>query len=303
MAISRELTRVSPEIVVHIAAPGTTTADIEDWKWTLPTLTVSFGRLPGFVPRRGPILQNRAIKKLDQYHRFRDAGISSPRTERFKFGQRYLEHDFGRFVVLKPLPLELTSLQVGMMLCETARLQEQSQAAFPPEHFLRRAPALVQSFVDTGRRPEYFRVLTLLGEPILWMRVKSAAEQVDLGRLTVLDIEKAIVDPRSTLGTAGTNFAKFLEFEVPDDVMALARIVYAVFPDIPLQACDIVREDSSGRLFILEINAGGNTWDFSSHRVAGSREKLGGRTGLVSLYDPWTRAARVLIKKTRELAA
>jgi hypothetical protein len=41
-------------------------------------------------------------------------------------------------------------------------------------------------------------------------------------------------------------------------------------PGIPLQACDIVREDSSGRLFILEINAGGKTWDFSFRRVEGT---------------------------------
>jgi hypothetical protein len=301
MEIAQEVTRVSPEIVVHIAAPGTTSADIEDWKWSLPTLTVGLGRLMAFIPRRGPILQNMAIKKLDQYHRFRDAGIASPRTERFKFGQRYLEHEFGQFVVLKPLPLSLTSSQQGIMLCETARLHEISPAAFVSAHFLRRAPALVQSFVNTGRKPEYFRVLTLLGEPILWMRIKSAVEQVDLDKSAPPDIEQAVVDPRSTFGDA-TNFADFLEFEVQDDVVELARAAYDAFPRIPLQACDIVREQSSGRLYILEINAGGNTWDFSSRRVADSREKLGGRTGLVSMYDPWTRAAQALIRRTRELA-
>jgi hypothetical protein len=70
-------------------------------------------------------------------------------------------------------------------------------------------------------------------------------------------------DPRGTFGAAGTNFAEFLKFEAPADVMAHTRIAYDAFPGIPLQASDIVRDYSSGRLFILKINAGGNTWDFS----------------------------------------
>lgn len=297
--IARALVRIAPEIAVHIAEPGSTDAHVAAWKWQLPTLTVSLGALRGFMPRRGPILQNRAIKKLDQYQRFSAAGLASPHAERFVFGRRYDEAQFGSHAVLKPLPLNLTSMVRSVLMWPTGRLHEIREESFPPDHFLRRAPALVQRFIDTGRRPEYFRVLTLLGEPILWMTVMSAADQADLSG----DTAEAIVDPRSTYGLEGLDFAQLLAFAVPDDALAFARDVYAAFPDIPLQACDIVREAATERLFILEINAGGNTWDFSSKRVAQSREKLGGRDRLVAIYDPWPKAARALIAKVRELAA
>jgi hypothetical protein len=303
MDIAREVVRQAPEIVVHIAAPGSTVDDVEGWKWRLPTLTVSLGGLGRFLPRRGPILQNRAIKKLDQYRRFVASGIPSPRAERFEFGHRYLETDFGKFVVLKPLPLNLTSSASNLMLFRTKELHEISPTAFAPDHFIRQAPVLVQRFIDTGHKPDYFRVLTLLGEPILWMRVKSATEQVNLSVAEADAIGKAVVDPRSTYETAGGDFTELLEFEVPFDVAEFARHAYAAFPDIPLQACDIVRDAATGQLFILEINAGGNTWDFSSRRVAEGRDKLGGRAKFIALFDPWPKAAKALIGKTRELAS
>lgn len=303
IAIAREVVKAAPEIIVDIAAPGSSANDVEPWKWTLPTLTVSLGRLGKFMPRRGPILQNRPVKKLEQCRRFKSVGISTPHTEPFEFGRQYFEADFGKFAVLKTLPLALTSSGREMILLPTRRLHQISIAEFPEDHFLRRAPALVQRFIDTGPKPEYFRVLTLLGEQILWMRVKSATEQVDLCEPEGDHLREAIVDPRSTYESAGENFLDLLEFEVPSDVIEFARAAYKAFPDIPLQACDIVREAATGHLFILEINAGGNTWDFSSRRVAASREKLGGRARLISIYDPWPRAATALIRKVRELAS
>lgn len=301
--IARAVVKLAPEIAVHIAEPGSTADHVAESSWRLPALTVALGPLGGFLPRRGPILQNKQVKKLDQHSRFTAAGVASPHAERFEFGRSYSEADFGRLAVLKPLPLDLTSTVKNVLLWETARLGKITQAAFEPDHFLRRAPALVQRFIDTGARPEYFRVLTLLGEPLLWMRVKSASEQVDLAAGTAEALTGAIIDPRSTYGTAGGDFSQLLEFEVPGDVLLFARRVHTAFPQIPLQACDIVREQATGQLFVLEINAGGNTWDFSSRRVAASREKLGGRQRLIALYDPWPKAARALISKVRELAA
>lgn len=301
--IARAVVRIAPEIAIHIAEPGSTAAHVDDWKWRLPTLTVALGELYRFMPRRGPILQNRAIKKLDQHARFTAAGLASPHAERFEFGRRYAEAQFGPLAVLKPLPLNLTSLARNMMIWPTERLHEITQNQFPPEHFLRQAPALVQRFIDTGKRPEYFRVLTLLGEPILWMLVKSAADQPDLYSGAEAMQADAIIDPRSTYGREGVDFDQLIGFEAPQDVFDFARAVYAAVPEIPLQACDILREAATGRLFIIEINAGGNTWDFSSERVAGSREKIGGRDRLVQLFDPWPKAARALVTKVRELAA
>src|SRR5262249_7364655 len=115
-------------------------------------------------------------------------------------------------------------------------------------------------------------------------------------------IRQAVVDPRSTYGFQGADVEKLIEFSVPEEVLEFATLVNRAFTEIPLQACDILREKETGILYIVEINAGGNTWDFSSRRVAEARTRLGGRSHFIKLYDPWPKAAWALVRKVREMA-
>jgi len=300
LEIAHHVQKIAPEILTHIAGTGTTAKDIPTWKY--PTLVVSFYAADRFVPLRGRFLQNKSIPKLDQFSRFSSVDLPTPYTKKFVFGRRYEPKEFGRFVVLKPLPLSRTSTGRDYLLCETSRLSELRQQDFEPEHFLRRAPALVQQFIDTGTWPEYFRVLTLFGQPLLWMRVRSARAQIDLHDAGGAATREAIVDPRSTYGFQGADIKELIEFSVPEEVLDFATRVNRAFPEIPLQACDILREAGTGILYIVEINAGGNTWDFSSKRVAEAREKIGGRSRYIEAYDPWPKAAWALVRKVRELA-
>ena len=297
--IARAVVKTAPDIAVHIAEPGSTDAHVADGNGSCPRSLCRSALFAGSCRGAGRSCRTGRSRSWTSTRDLSRRGLRSPHAERFVFGRLDSEAQFGSHAVLKPLPLNLTSGVKNVLMWRTDRLRQTVADLFAPDHFLRRAPALVQRFIDTGKRPGYFRVLTLLGEPILWMEVMSAADQADLSG----DAADAIVDPRSTYGLEGLDFSQLLAFEVPDDVLAFARAVYASHPDIPLQACDIVREAATGRLFILEINAGGNTWDFSSKRVADLREKLGGRDRLVALYDPWPKAARALIAKVRELAA
>lgn len=302
LEIGQEILRQASDINVHILTTRDTASAIPATKWQLPTLTVAFNPLGQFVPERGRIFYNRQIKKLDQHGRFRACGIATPHTARFDFGGSYDEADFGRLAVLKPLPLNLTSFGDSVQLFRTRRLAELKAADFPPGHFLRKAPALVQQYIDTGLRPHYFRVLTLFGEPILWMRVSSPAERGNVDG-TDDEIEQVVVDPRHKSVTKGVPITELLTYDVPEEVKQFGRRMYDAFPDIPLQACDVLREWPSGRLYAIEINAGGNTWDFSSRRVAEGLEKLGGRGALLKEFDPWPKAARALIAKVRECAS
>ena len=93
------------------------------------------------------------------------------------------------------------------------------------------------------------------------------------------------------------------ELEVAPDVIAFARRMHEAFPSIPLKGCDILREESTGRLYAIEINGGGNVWHFSSALFTRSRSQMGGRDAMVEHYDPWPKAARILIQMTREHAA
>jgi len=59
------------------------------------------------------------------------------------------------------------------------------------------------------------------------------------------------------------------------DVLAMARAAHKAFPEIPLIGCDIIREAGSDRLYVLEVNPGGNTWHFSSNSARGMRKAMG----------------------------
>ena len=56
------------------------------------------------------------------------------------------------------------------------------------------------------------------------------------------------------------------------DVLAFAREVHGAFPRKPVLGIDILKRESDGKLFALEVNAGGNVWHLSSpkekHRPA-----------------------------------
>ena len=56
------------------------------------------------------------------------------------------------------------------------------------------------------------------------------------------------------------------EFTRDTDILDLASWTYSALPEIALQGVDILREASSGKLYVLEANPGGNTWIFSKER-------------------------------------
>jgi hypothetical protein len=83
------------------------------------------------------------------------------------------------------------------------------------------------------------------------------------------------------------------------EILAFGRLVHAAMPGIPLQGIDILRDVKDGRLYVLENNAGGNTWAFSSQRGENARRALGGAEAMVNQFGAWDIAADVLIKRTR----
>ena len=165
--IAKEVTRQAPEIAVYIATPFDNVATVPPHRWKLPVLTVAIGtELGKFVPVRGRSLENRKYKKLEQFSRFVASGIRTPLTERFTFGKVYDEEKWGELVILKPLSLTLTSKGGSVRLFRTRSLHHLKTSDLPEGHALKKAPALVQQFVDTGIYPSKWRVLSLLGEPL-----------------------------------------------------------------------------------------------------------------------------------------
>lgn len=297
--IAVEIAKLRRRIHVSIVSPHDTEAAIEDW--TQPTLTVSFGSLGMFVPRRGRVFRNVGIPKLEQYARLTEAGLATPKTARFVAGVDYDPAVWGEFVVLKPLPLRRTSKGADVHLIRTAKLNAMRLEHFPPSHTARRMPVIIQTFIDTGPRPTSYRVLTLFGETLHLMKMSLPVTRPSL---TAPDevIEQAKI--ASNLADPNDPTAYLMEQELVYDsqLVALGGRVHAVFARWPLLGCDIVIDETSGVPHVLELNAGGNTWHFSSPAAAHGR-KVTPRSERIRQFDAWKVAARALARVTEEFAS
>jgi hypothetical protein len=155
---------------------------------------------------------------------------------------------------------------------------------------------MVQQYIDTGADLTGYRVLTFFGEPLCAHFTRSRAARVEPSAPDAM-IEAAVVAIQ-----AGADRERIL-MEEPD-VLALARRAHAALPEIPLKGCDIIREAATGRLYVLELNSGGNTWHFSSTFAEGIRRYQGPefvrRQRLQ--FDAMRTAARVLVARTRSEA-
>jgi hypothetical protein len=270
--------------------------------WRNPTLIVSFGETGQFKPPRGLVLHNRSIHKYQQYVQFCLAGVNTPRTGNFVPGQEYLESDWGEFCILKPADLGKMSKGGNVRLQRTRRLAAFDPKQYPEDHVYRNSGLLVQSFIDTGPLAVSWRVLTLLGEPLYCFRSSSGVERPPLDAPDEI-IEKAVIEPKHPEGKQKVGYEKLRAFVTDAEVMDFARQVNRAFPRIPLQGCDIVREAASGKLYILEVNPGGNTWHFSSPIFARQRGLLGGKAAFTGQLDAFAIAAGILAKRTEQLAA
>lgn len=275
---------------------------IADSYWRFPTLTIVFGGLGKFKPPRGIVLQNRPVHKYQQYVQFCLAGVRTPRTANFSPAARYLESEWGEFCILKPVDMGKMGKGGLLRLQRTRRLPAFDPTQYPADHPLRTSRLLLQSFIDTGNFAVSWRVLTLLGEPLYCFRSASGVERPPLDAPDEV-IEKAIVEPKHPEGKAKVGYENLRAFVTDPEIMEFARQAARAFPRVPLLGCDIIREAGTGALYVLEVNPGGNTWHFSSPLFANQRAKLGGKASFTSQLDAFVVAARILARRTEELAA
>jgi hypothetical protein len=216
------------------------------------------------------------------------SGVPVPLSAQLIFGKKLDKRIWGRLVVLKPTTPGFMS-HGAVFLMRTEKVAELAPAVFPLGHPVRKLPILVQRFVDTGEVASYYRVLTLFGKPLYCRKGYAAKARPPLDA----------PDEVLLKGQIATNaeFGKHQPAYDPD-VLELARRAYMAMPAIPLQGVDIIREAASGRLFVLEINSGGNTWHFSSRYIE-QIPTASPREDRIAQFGAWDIAARVLIEKTR----
>jgi hypothetical protein len=260
--------------------------------------------------KRGPILKNRPILKPGQYRAFVDAGLPTPPTQRFFPGMKLDPIMFGEHVVIKPINTTLASYGRGIQLFRRQKLETMTMTDFPRDHLIHRDfdGYIVQRFIDTGPFILLYRVLTLFGVPLSCFLAREIVPQPGPAGS---DEE---IESLSIASNARDFRVRSLCTDA--DVLALGVRVGPAFPDIPILGIDIIREERTRKLFVLECNPGGNTWHFSSKLIASIRQQIGGgslvgmkkadeigRRTLIDQFGAFDRAAEVLIEKTKELAA
>ena len=109
------------------------------------------------------------------------------------------------------------------------------------------------------------------------------------------DNEASIDEPRTDANVQADTRGERDSLIADPEVLAFARSIHRVFPRIPLLGIDILRRQSDGALFALEVNAGGNVWHFSSYAEK-HRARLGGKQAMLDQFGAWTVAARALIR-------
>jgi glutathione synthase/RimK-type ligase-like ATP-grasp enzyme len=262
----------------------------------LPTLIVSPGPLESFRPLRGKVYQGSQVPKFEEIKRLRAAGVPVPRTAVLTPDLNLDPAEWGELVVLKPTDIPTSSRGKGINLVRTSRVRYKQPEEYPPDHPGRLGPMMVQQYIDTGEKLTGHRVLTFFGEPLCTHFSRSSAARVGPSASDE-QIENAIVAMQ-----AGGDRERILTID--EEVIALARRAHAALPEIPLKGCDIIREASSGRLYVLELNSGGNTWHFSSDFATHIRHYHGSEFVLRQRqqFDAMRTAARVLVDRVRSEA-
>lgn len=289
--IAGKIAQCAPGIATYVVAHDAPPEDISALPeiWERPTLSVSFRRPKSFRPRRGIFYAGRVINKAEQARRFHAAGVPVPPTLVYEFGRPLNKAFWGDFVIMKPTRSDLTSHGDNVFLMRTERVADLARRVYPPNHPARAAPVLIQRFVDTGQVPMSYRVLLLFGKPLYCMSFRQRHPRA------ALDASDEDLLATRIASNAGEVYVHKLENDT--EVIAFAARAASAMPAIPLQGIDVIREEKTGKLFVLENNSGGNTWHFSSKLSTLSRTVLT-REQRIAQFGAFDIAAATLAERT-----
>ena len=151
---------------------------------------------------------------------------------------------------------------------------------------------LAQQYVFTGPYPRSYRVFTVLGK-VIFAHTSTATEPISLP------------DPKGAdpvdLDVTSNGVERKLQINNEADAIDLARSIHAKLPDVPTMGIDLIREDKTGKLFVMEMNSSGFTWQLSSDIGLGHQRKYG--LDYYGQFNALDTIAAALIDHTRRLAS
>ena len=290
MTIRNIMVGRAPDIDVHIlSAEELVPAEFWQRVATRPTLIFSpSNRARIDVSARGARLISIDLKKLEEIEVLASAGIAVPETRLITPETLLDETEWGPFTVIKP---NRGLLGRGIRLMRTRHVRWTDTSILPKDDPRHGLELLAQRYVDTGRFPTCYRVFTVLGRPIYCMSSTALEKRPDLD---------AAARDTLDLAVAANGMRRKLELTGDSEIIELARSVHAKLPHLPVMGVDIIREASTGRLFVLEYNSGGGVWHLSSRHGLEHQHEF--RLDCYGQFNALDTIADALIEATRNLA-
>ncbi len=193
--------------------------------------------------------------------------------------------DLGRYVVTKP--------DYGARGADV-RIRRAGRARWTPSNtpvrFARRSAVVAQKFIYTGEWPVSYRVCTLFGKVLYSQRAECSHQR------------RPIHGPEgfTTSSVTATHPGCTLTLDNDREIIGLAERAHEAFPDIAVLGVDILREEPSGRLFVIEVNSSGEVWHLSSRTGRAIQAYAGFE--YAQQFGGLRRVAEILIEETRRQA-
>ena len=287
VTVKERVERAAPDIEVRIATNGQPNSATVRWQVGRPSLVFSPCPLIDFVPRGGAVYCGQPYDKYEQARRLRSISILTPRTEILSAVSSFNPTEWSDYVILKP---RRGNQGKGVKLLRTVdvRAMLEEFSAIAPDRYL------VQPFIDHCENgyPTTYRVLSMFGRVLYCRRNRWGNRRPPLAEIAA--------DPHGVIASNDTQMGGHVRAICNDsDVIALGERVHEAFPECPLIGVDIIREQQTGRLWVLEANPHGCVWHFSSPLPTTPEH----RRELYAQFNGLDRAADLLIQKTRAEAS
>lgn len=239
---------------------------------------------------RGIVYQGQGLLKSLQYTALERRSVPVPRWVLFTRDQHPDLGGFGPYVVTKP-DRGAVGAEVKIMRRGRVRWRPVSTDFAGPSDGL-----IAQTFIYTGPWPVSYRVSTLFGEVLWCVRFEASHERPPLPGPEAFDRVPGGKGVNIVSSSKGCTIALCYE----EDIIRFAERAHDAFPGIPVLGLDIVREQPSGNLYVVEGNPGGGGWQFDSERGLKAQREFG--FSFEQQFDGLRKAARILAERTRNEA-
>jgi hypothetical protein len=220
----------------------------------LPTFVFSPVPLKKFRPERGRVRAGYSIRKVEEARMMREGGIAVPDAQILEPDTKLDAESWGSFSVLKP---SRGMGGHGVRLTRTRDVRWVDPQSWPRDDARFGVPLIVQKFVDTGEYTTCHKVEVMFGRTI-WSTTSRQANR----RPYILD--PLARDPLDQ-PIAANEGERTVTLNYDREILDFGASIAPLFPDVPVLGIDVVREAATGRLYALEVNAGGVTWHTSSN--------------------------------------